>query len=291
MLFTVPPAVSQERELFKPRLSIKLTKGWGPDLRIGDMNTHLESINNMETFAYLREYYPDLISGEIKTLDGDIPDWHLEFRLDVSRRFSLALGTSMPFQKSNESVIDWAQTLDQRDIYTIRTKIQSLPPVIWSAYYGLFPDSRLNVLLNVGAGLYLMKMSEYYNIEIILLPQEPLWWRRSLETRACGAIGIHAGIELDFDVTKSITLVAEAQWRYARIRRFYGYQLDETVFGMHEEYRGNIYYYTRDDNFTGNRYEDLGVFCGAIYFPFGERPSGMDLSRYSFRIGIRIKLF
>lgn len=287
------PALPKEEARFVPRFSIKLTRGWGPYLRIGDMNTHLESFNNMSEFINYRQNAPELISGEIRTLDGEVPDWNLEFRLDISRRIGLALGTSMPYQKANDNTIDWTTIYGQRNVYNIRPRIQVLPPVIWSVYYNVLPNSRFGIHLNLGAGLYLVKMSEYYNFEATLPPQEPLWWRRTWATDICGTIGVHAGIEFVFALTKSIALVAEFQGRSARMKKFYGSLLEETIFGGHEEFHGYLYYFTRSDDYTGDRYADLQpAYAGPLwYFPAGERLSPMDLSRYSFRIGIKFRLF
>jgi hypothetical protein len=292
-LITISPALPKEEARFVPRFSIKLTRGWGPDLRIGDMNTHLESFNNMSEFINYRQNAPELISGEIRTLDGDVPDWNLEFRLDISRRIGLAVGTSMPYQKANDSTIDWTAITGQRNVYNIRPKIQVLPPVIWSVYYNLLPNSRFGIQLNLGAGLYFVRMSEFYNIEITLPPQEPLWWRRTWGTDICGTIGVNAGIEFNVAITKSIALVAEFQGRYARMKKLHGSLLEETIFGHHEEYRGPLYSFTRLDEYTGDRYADLQpAYAGPLwYLPMDERLSPMELSRYSFRIGIKFKLF
>jgi hypothetical protein len=292
-MLMISQAFPEEGTRFRPHFSIKLTKGWGPDLRIGDMNTHLESFDNRNTFVYYRQYEPELISGEIETLDGKVSDWNLEFRLDISRRVGLALGTSLPYQKANDGTIDLTTTVGQRMVYTIKPRIQVLPPVIWGIYYDLFPDSRFDIQLNLGAGLYLVRMSEYYNIEVTLPPQEPVWWRRTWATDIAGTIGFHAGVEFDFAITHTVAIVAELQVRYARMEKLYGSLLEETVFGGHDEYRGPLYFFYRSDEFTGDGYADLQpAYAGPSWsFPWGDRLSPFDLSRYSFRIGIRLKVF
>jgi len=292
-MFTISRAFPQEEARFRPKFSIKLTKGWGPDLRIGDMNTHLESFNNMSAFRYYRQNAPELISGEIETLDGEVPDWNLEFRLDISRRIGLALGTSMPYQKANNSTIDWMMDVGQRMVYNIRPRIQVLPPIIWGVYYDLLPNSRFGIQLNLGAGLYLMRMSEYYNLELTLPPQEPYWWRRTWSTDICGTIGVHAGIEFNIPITQAIALVAEFQGRYARMKKLNGSLLEEVNVGAHDEYRGPLYFFTRLDEYTGDRYADLQpAYAGPIWaFPAGDRLSPFDLSRCSFRIGVKLLLF
>jgi hypothetical protein len=289
----ISPVFPKEGAHFLPRFSIKITKGWGPDLRIGDMNTHLESFNNMGTFLYYRQNEPELISGEIETLDGVVPDWNLEFRLDISRRIGLALGTSMPYQKANDSTIDWTMLVGQRMVYTIRPRIQVLPPVIWSVYYDLLPNSRFGIQLNLGGGLYLVRMSEYYNIELTLPPQEPAWWRWTWATDICGTIGAHVGVEIDIPITKAIALVTEFQGWYARVNKLYGSLLEETIYGGYDEYRGPLYFFTRSDDYTGDRYAVIQTaYVGPIWdFPANVRLSSFDLSRYSFRIGIKFKLF
>ena len=249
----------------------------------------------MATFEYYRENYPDLISGEIKTFDAKIPDWHLEFRLDVNRRIGLALGISMPFQVSNESTIDWTMTVGQRHLFTIRPKIQTLPPLIWSVYYNLLPDSRLSIQLNLGAGLYLVKLSEYYRFEVTPPGSDPDWLIRYWRTHFCGTIAPHAGIEIDFNISNALAFVAEAQWRYAKIDNFYGLiSYEGRNPGSYHEDRGFLYYYTREQFYTGNRYADLIItYPGTlIEFPANVRKAApLELRGYSIRFGIKIRLF
>lgn len=294
LLIFASPALPKDKTSFKPTLSFKLTGGWGSDLPSNDMNTILESFNNMGRFVDYREYYPELISGEIKTLSTKIPDWHLEFRLDINRRIGLALGISMPFQKSNESTINWTMTVGQRHQFTIRPKIQTLPPLIWSVYYSFFPDSRMNIQLNLGAGLYLAKLSEYYRLEVTPPESDTDWLIRYWETGFCGTIAPHAGLEIDFKILRTLTFVAEAQWRYAKINNFCG-----TIYyegknpGSYYEDRGFLYYYTRLEFYTGDRYADLIIPYPktVIEFPAGIRKATLDLSGYSIRLGLKVNLF
>jgi hypothetical protein len=293
LVILISPALAEDKTPFKPMLSVKLTGGWGSDLPGNDMNRVLESFNNMRSFVLYREFYPELISGEIKALDSRIPEWHLEFRLDLNRRIGLAFGISMPFQKSNENTINWEMTVGQRHSFTIRPRIQTLPPLTWSVYYNFLPDSKLSLQLNLGAGLYLARLSEYYKLEVTPPETDTDWLIRYWETRYCGTIAPHAGVEIDLKLTKKAALVAEAQWRYANIRDFNGTITYEGKSpGSYREDSGDLYYYTREEFYTGDRYADLTIPRpeGLIEFPAGIRRTALDMSGWSIRFGLRVNL-
>jgi hypothetical protein len=289
----VAPAYSKEGPPFKPKLSVKLTGGWA-SVPIGDMNTILTSFNNMPKFTDFRELYPNLISGEIRPLHNRIPNWHLEFRLDISSRIGVAIGTLLPYQKSNEGTIDWTIPEGQRHLFTLRPKIQVAPPVLWSVYFGLLTSSRLNLQLCVGSGLYPAKISEYYRLEVFPPGFESAWGARYWESKYCSAVGVHGGIELDYHLTKAWSLVLETQMRYAQISDFSGTQYREGESGITDRESGSIYYYTRLEFYTGNRYADIEVMeppGNGIELPRDIRKAALDLSGFSFRIGIKLKLF
>ncbi len=289
----VSPAYSQISDLFKPKLSIKLTGGFG-STAVGDMNTILASFNNMPRFQESRANYPDLISGEIRTLNTRILDSYLELRLDISPRIGLAIGTSMPYQRSNEGTIDWTIPEGQRHLFTLRPKIQVAPPVLWSVYFGLLNSSRLNLQLCVGSGLYPAKISEYYRLEVFPPGFESAWGARYWESKYCSAVGVHGGIELDYHLTKAWSLVLETQMRYAQISDFSGTQYREGESGITDRESGSIYYYTRLEFYTGNRYADIEVMeppGNGIEIPRNIRKATLDLSGFSFRIGIKLRLF
>jgi len=283
-----------EEPPFRPKLSVKLTGGWS-SIPIGDMNTILASFNSMAGFAEFREYYPSLISGEIRTLNTKIPDWCLEFRLDISPKIGVAIGTSLPYQKSNEGTIDWTIPEGQRHLFTLRPKIKVAPPVLCSVYFGLLTSSRLNVQFNVGWGIYTAKISEYYRLEIFPPGYESDWSVRYWESRYCSSVGVHAGFELDYHLTKAWSLVLETQMRYARISDFSGNLYREgKIYGITYRESGSIYYYTRLEFYTGDRYADMEVMeppGTGIEMPRDIRKAALDLSGLSLRIGIKFGLF
>jgi hypothetical protein len=287
-------AYSEGNNSFKPRLSLKVSGGWS-SIPIGDMNTILTSFNNMPDFVDWREFYPNLISGEIRPLNKRILNWHLEFRLDISSRIGVAIGTSLPYQKSNEGTIDWTIPQGQRHLFTLRPKVQVAPTVLWSVYFGLLTTSRLNLQCCVGSGLYPAKISEYYRLEVFPPGFESDWGVRYWESKYCSALGLHAGIELDYRLTKALSLVLETQTRYARISDFSGTQYREgKYFGITDRESGSIYYYTRIEFYTGDRYADIKILeppGNGIELPRDIRKAALDLSGISIRIGIKFRLF
>jgi hypothetical protein len=279
---------------FRPKLSLKLTGGWS-SIPIGDMNTILTSFNSLPHFEYWRANYPDLISGEIRTLNTKISDWRLEFRLDISPKIGVAIGTSLPYKKGNEGTIDWTMTEGQRHLFTLRPMVQVAPPILWSVYYGLITSPRLRVSMNVGLGMYVAKLSEYYKLEVFPPGFESDWGVRYWESNFCSAPGFHTGIEIDFQFTRLLAFVLEAELRYARITNFSGHQYREgKYFGITDRESGSIYYYTRLEFYTGDRYADIQVMeppGNGIEIPRHIRRAVLDLSGSSLRLGIMFRLF
>lgn len=286
----------EEKKPFKPRFSIKLTEGWG-SVAIGDINRSLKSVNNNYTFEYFRRNYPDYMVGEIKTLETNLSDWEAELRMEITPRISLGVATSAPFQRSNESSATYTMIELQWQTYTYKPKIEVSMPVILRFYYSLLPRSKINILLNAGVGLYTGKMQEFFKLEVASPPAYiPEWITRYWETERKSSFGLQGGAGIEYLLTKRLALVAEFQVRYAAIRNFWGGQLNvskyEWIYGGQIGY---LYYFTKEELFLGARYADIEIFeeLPEISDDFKDdfRKAVLDLSGYSFRIGLRIGLF
>lgn len=187
-------------------------------------------------------------------------------------------------------------TVSQLHQYSYRPKIQVSVPLTWGIYYGLFPGSPLNIQLNIGFGLYTGKISEFYKIEITPPGSESDWSTRYWESKHNSSIGINGGVGIEFIIIKRLALVAEAQIRYAEIKRFVGSAEDNNKYlGLHNARTGFFYYHIRDDFNTGDRYADIEVWKTppdvSIEFIAGIRKAKLDLTGYSLRIGVKVGIF
>ncbi len=83
----VAPGFAQDTKPFTPKLSLKLTGGIG-STAIGDMNTHLGSIN--QTFLP-----PDgngllYSTAKVNLFNNAAESWEIELRLDITTRVGIA---------------------------------------------------------------------------------------------------------------------------------------------------------------------------------------------------------
>lgn len=298
LLFCLTSIAFSKEGRYKPGFSIKLTYGTNR-YSWGDINKCLESFNNNELFEYVRSYVPELISGEIIKLDNFASDWEAELRIDITRRFALSLAISETIIRKNESsltYIDRHLIGDQISTYTFKPEVKVSTPVKLGIYYTLPFSSKINITFNAGIGYYSAKVSEYMRYEITFVSGETGWTVRDLETYPKRVCGFHGGIGLEFSLIKNFALVVEVQRRSVKLKDLKGIMQIEGKHseGIHEE-KGTLYYYNMWDVGIGTRYDDLWVWERPPDFSLSDmrhiRKAVLDLTGYSFRVGIRIKLF
>lgn len=283
---------------YKPGFSIKLTYGTNR-YSWGDINKCLESFNNNELFEYMRSYFPELISGKIIKLDNFASDWEAELRIDIIRRFALSLAISETIIRKNESsltYIDRHLIGDQISAWTYRPEVKVSTPVKLGIYYTLPVISKININFNAGIGYYSAKVSEYMRYEITFVSGETDWTVFDWETNARRLCGFHGGIGLEFSLIKNFALVVEVQRRYVKLKDLKGiWQAEGKHSGGIHEKKGTLYYYNMWDFGIGTRYDNLKVWETPPDFSIWDmrdiRKAVLDLTGYSFRVGIRIRLF
>ena len=299
LLFCITSIAFSKEGRYKPGFSIKLTYGTNR-YSWGDINECLESFNNNELFEYMRSYFPELISGEIIKLDNFASDWEAELRIDITRRFALSLAISETIIRKNESsltYIDRHLIGDQISAYTYKPEVKVSTPVRLGIYYTLPFSSKINITFNAGIGYYSAKVSEYMRYEKTLPTGETEWTVRDWETNRKRVCGFHGGIGLEFSLIKNFALVVEVQRRYVKLKDLKGIMQRESSRseGIHEE-KGNLYYFNIYDPGIWTRYDDLEVWTSPPDFSIWDgvrdiRKAVLDLTGYSFRVGIRIRLF
>lgn len=289
---------SEEKKPFKSRFSLKLTAGLGSALPIGDVNDCLESFNNNEIFEAHREYETGRVVGEIKTLDSRVFHGEAELRFDITPRISFGIATSAPLHKSNESsvtytILGWAGP--QIMTWTFRPDIKVSFPMRLSAYYNLSFIPRLNISIGGGVGFYPAKISQFLRFEETPPVGVSDWGTWDQEAKRIFALSFHGITTLEYFLTDKLALVAEFQYRQSKISGFKGTLKYENYYGDKFERNGTLYYFTEWNYFIGTRHASMEIWPDTPNDPFrwidDVRKASLDLSGYSIRMGINIRLF
>jgi len=297
LLLLVQFAFSEEKKPFKPRFSLKLTAGLGSALPIGDVNDCLESFNNNELFEAHREYETGQVIGEIKTLDTRVFHGEAELRFDLTPRISFGIATSTPIHKRNESsvtytILGWAGP--QIMTWTFRPEIKVSFPIRLSAYYTLPLIRRLSISIGGGLGFYSAKIEQFGRYYAIYPLGDTGWVNASQVAKRNFALGFHGNIILAYNFSNKLALITEFQYRQSKISGFKGTKKCENIHGDKSEESGTLYYFTEWNYFIGTRYANLEIF-ETPNDPFrwidDVRKASLDLSGYSIRMGIKIRIF
>jgi len=299
-------ASAGEREDFKPRLSIKLTGGLRY-MRVGDINTHIKSFDD-----FLSRAIPTYRGGKMKVINNYGSDFEGELRLDIGSKFAVGLGVGFISSESNSNFRTagiypfpeiWIYYIPDHLIeFVTELKTKTIPLKI-GGYYNLPLGTKINVILNGGFGYYFSKCSLYkYNLNVPLDPSY-LFAEISNEYNVSGKnLGIHGGFGFEYKLTNSLALVAEAQRRYAKIKklegdRIYYYYKLAGLFGDLDQGKeeGILYIGERDmtDVGYGSQCPDLIISPTKPTGPEFRniKQAGLDFSGISLRVGIRVKLF
>lgn len=307
LLIIVLPALSKDKTPFKPTLSFKLTGGWGSALPKDDINLQMESVNGNARFEYWRRIDPSRVVGEIKTLDNHLPEWEVELRTTFGPHISLGFATSIPHKKTIESSLRYimvpgeeGQIIDM----TYRPTIKVWHPIKFRVYYSPFRESKINISINGGIGIYPAEIEEY-SVYGVTIPSGAYGiTERYTHAAARFPLGFHGGFYLEYCLSRNLALVMETEWRLVKLSDFKG----RTQFFVNEwttegelfnsdywEHEGTLYYFTLEDLNLGSRYADLEVWDkipdASSHFLRDIRKAGLDLSRFSIRIGFKIRLF
>lgn len=257
-----------------------------------DVNTHLEIYDN-----YLSEM-TRYEGSETKTLHYG-SDLEGELRWDISSKFSLSVGTGYIYGENKSYFEFWGPfpfyvPIDNKQYYIISPRIEIIP-LKFGIYYTLPLRSRINLFLKSGLGYYSSKASLYkvhwssaYGPELIIYTKEEKY------DLSANCLGYHGGIGLEYIIANNLVIVLEVQGRYARIN-LKGTRISSVWELPWVEEEGNLYIGERNlfDEGYGEHCPDLIISKSR---PSGDefhniREAVLDLSGFSLRAGIRIKLF
>ncbi|MFX1537687.1 MAG: outer membrane beta-barrel protein [Promethearchaeota archaeon] len=290
-------ACSEDGMNFKSILSIRLS-GRMNYLPLADINKCLNSVNNNETFKYWRENDPSRIDGKIAQLNSWLTDWEAELMININPVIGVGIATSGAFNRRNESSLtytDVGSAGNQITAMSYEPEIQVSMPIKLSVYYALHPRKSRNIFFTAGIGYYEGRMKEYFKYEVTTPSGGYGWSSRYWETQRKSSLGLHAGVGIELFFTRNLALVVESQGRYIKIRNFQGAALHEDSDSNYAEESGTLYYFTFWNPGIGAGYADLEVWKeppeASIYYIANIRKAILDLSGFSFRVGIRIRLF
>ena len=297
LLFLAKVVPAEEKRPFKSRFSLKLTGGGGYTA-IGDMNSHLKSIDKNETFEYWRTHDPTSISGEINTLNNWGYEFELELIMKLSQKFSVGLGVSSSFKKSNESTLSFPPR-EERGVgpqitkMSYRPEIKLLIPIKLSLYYSWLSKSRLKAIIGAGIGYYPSSISEYY--KHTEFPFGSTFLKTFSETYDWNAkgrypFGFHGGVGLEYILNEEFSLIVDIQGRYVRVGDLRGereYRQSDEILKV----EGILLYYNRWDWGVDSSYDELDISDTFEEGGDNVRKAILDMGGFSLRVGIKVNLY
>ena len=157
-------------------------------------------------------------------------------------------------------------------------------------------SSKATLFINAGIGYYFAKTNFYWKErEIWAEDGSPVFDIREMvewDLSSKGS-GYHGGIGFEYNFTRNLVIVIEAQGRYARIKKLKGDEIYVGTGYAEQNYYGAMYYFERKDLITDKYYSRLGFYKEKPDNPDYRniRDAELDLSGFFLRIGIRIRLF
>jgi opacity protein-like surface antigen len=287
--------VSMEGKI-RPRFSIKVTHGANYSFW-GDINRYLESVNNNEVFEFWRKNAPERVVGEINTLNNWTDSWEAELRIDLSPKIAVGIATSGAIRRKNESSLIYTYIGapgSQVTALTYKPEVKAQMPIRLGIYYTLPYGRKASFFFNAAIGYYSGKISDYLKYEVTDPSGGYGWTTRYNETERKSSLGFHSGFGVEYSLMRNLALVVETQGRYVKIKGFKARARYDYAYSMPSEVAGTLYYFTKWVLGIGVRYADLVVWEKppdiTIYSPADIRKAILDLSGFSLRVGIRIKL-
>lgn len=298
MVFLIRIVYSEEIENFKPKFSIKLTGGYGY-VPLGDINEFLDTrsdLSRKEEIYWSEKFF---LMDEIKNINYGL-NFEGELRINISSKFAVAVGTEYIHAKKESYLI--LRGKNSIKTYTARESYEpkiTIIPVKLGIYYKLPLLPRTSLLFNIGGGYYFAKSSlffdqheEWSSLSYDSAYFESFWTEHTYKFNG-GNFGFHGGIGFEYSLGKNLSLVIEGQGRYVKIKELKGKDIMITSWGDKKKIYGILWYYNRE--MENKIYTYLTILDRSSpdlpYLPSNIRKAALNLSGFSLRIGIRIKLF
>lgn len=267
-------------------------------LKIGDINTHLESGNVKH--LDIAQYFNGSRDGELKKIEIG-SNSEIELAFNISSRLRIYFSSGYVYAKK-ESISGFEVTppafYDVDFTFAPRISTRAIPLKLGFCY--VIPiSSRMKLFTNCGTGYYFVKTNYYWEqIETWTSEDGSLFadLREIVEWNLKSkGTGYHAGIGFEYTIAKNLALILEVQGRSAMIKGLKGTEMFLGS-GYSESFYGAVYYYEKKDPITEKYYAGLVFYKEKPDFlPSPEyrniRDAKLDMSGYSLKIGIRIRLY
>lgn len=290
---------ADDRSARRSHFSLSIMGG-ADSLIIGDINACLRAIDtNFYPPGYLA-FSSDRLRG-IRPLEGG---WEAEIGFRLTKSLRLSVGTANGLHLGRRSDIRLFiypndPSSSESGTFSSNAAVQIRRPLKLSLGYSLPSNSRFGLELKVGVGVFSGKMGHSMNFDLDANGWTA-WYRSQWETAWRGTIGFQSGLGIDFRLLNRFFVVAEAQYRLAKIDKFDAIMAADSNLWEHPrnyDPQGVLYLWAwGEDAPMGLGYEELMVWAG-IPLDFTPRGGGavrtasLDLSGFSIKIGIRIGLF
>ena len=268
-------ALSDEAGKFKPELEINLMGGYR-SINIGDLNTYLKSFDKFLTET--KDYQGD----QIKALHH-FPEIGLALSWNLNSRVAVDFGLEFisPKKRSSFGLTEDVLPSAYYQEYYIEQKVKVWPLTLRGCYLVLAsPEVNLSVDLGLTYSFSRCHLNIWESSPV--MPPPAVY---SLKAHGPGLVG---GIYLEHKLNSFLALRLEAQGRYSKLTRFEG-----STTGTEDEGQGFLYIGEKY-NPQSDRYEPYLITSSSM--PAGDefrnmRKASLDLSGFSLKLGLKIRLF
>ena len=283
-------AASAQADDLGQGFSFKVSGGVG-QLRSGDLNAYGEGYEN---------HFDDIAASWLSSKQGGFNDLNtlggeigVEVLFNLTENFALGFGFgNFPRKPQSNLSVNEPGVISLETIFDPRISSSSLT---LSLYYFYPFTSSLKVYINSGAGLYLSKVALNTNAEYdetgVLSYSETV----ELSTHDL-AYGFQGGIGVEMTVGGYMGVFIEASGRYSKLKSYNG-RLKYTFLSSEgavviRTTSGDLWYFEKYNATLDNWYAQIQVSEEA---PTGSdvrnaRAFAVDLSGFSIKVGIRLKL-
>jgi hypothetical protein len=267
----------------------------------GDLNTWIDSYNTL--WADWRAYNNGQLTGQLEQLKYG-PKYEVEIRIPLILGLSFNLAGSH-FKDSKEGAISFADgTSDQSENDFVRNEVQGIPIKIGLSYSQVLPFSKnLYLFAGVGRHITFLKYNFFEDTELKIGDQNSYILKKDYSYNS-EALGFYVTFGAEYDLIKQIAIVIEGEKVWSKADGFKGPY--ETEFydpfsntKTTEEGKASLYFYEKQHGWSSSYYSSLAGHktkpSDPEDYPVGVtdiqslRQGEIDLSSFSFKIGIRFK--
>jgi len=283
------------------RFSLAIHGGFG-STKVGDLNSSLSSVGSK--LDEMKETYPEQVTGEIGPIPTKFENWEAELRWAFWQRFSIGISLAGPthhYGNSSYMISNSSGTASATVSYESEINISA--PLKLNLYYSFPVHSRAHLIINGGIGRYQARIIRTEQAQEVFSDGSSYLGSMVINVRG-KTIGYHCGLALEYRINERLTFMAESQWQFAKIKSLDGnlalsdYEYDASgnvISSGNDSWDGILYHYMGYDSYFGTLTEKLVISefypWDGIDFPSEERKAFLDLSGFTFKIGLKIGLF